>query len=136
MSRTAIPHYFLYGEESYQAGEGFAHAERISDRWALHGGRVIEHQHPHLHQLSYWLEAKGDYACDGNSQILDGPTVTWIPAGVVHGFSVSPGSDCVVISLSDDFVTQCMRGMALPQVDRMLRQPVVLPVSQETEQDE
>lgn len=131
MSPIEIPRYFLYGKHSHQVDAGFAHAERITDRWSLHGGRVIEHHHPHLHQLSYWLQAKGQYAYDGDSHILDGPTLVWMPSGVVHGFSVCEQSDCIVISLSDDFVGQCLRGMALPEVDRVLRRPLVLPVALE-----
>ena len=132
MAFGQIPHYFLYGEGSHQADAGFVHVERITDRWALHGGRVVEHQHPHLHQLSYWLDADGHYSCDGDSHILDGPTLVWIPSGVVHGFSVSSRSDCIVISLSDDFVGQCLREMALVQVDATLRRPLVLAVGPET----
>lgn len=131
MSSGPIPHYFLYGEQSHQADAAFVHVERITDRWALHGGKVIEHQHPHLHQLSYWLDAGGHYSCDGDSHLLDGPTLTWMPSGVVHGFSVSSRSDSIVVSLSDDFVAQCLRGMTLPQVDGMLRRPLVLPVAPE-----
>ncbi|MEP6868471.1 MAG: AraC family transcriptional regulator [Novosphingobium sp.] len=128
MTLRQIPHYFLYGERSHQADAGFVHVERITERWSLHSGTVIDHHHPHLHQLSFWLYADGYYSCDGNSHKLEGATLVWMPPGVVHGFAVAPPSDCIVISLSDDFVGQCLRDMALPQIDRASRRPLVLPV--------
>lgn len=126
MARGSIPFYFLYGEANRDVDPRFVHVERVADRGNFHGGTVAEHSHPHLHQLSFWLSATGAYSADGNRHSLNGPMLTWIPSGVVHGFAVSPDCDCIVVSMSDDFVETCLRGMDAPAITAILRRPLLV----------
>lgn len=131
MLRDMVPHYFLYGESSRRVDAGFCHVERVGDRGHLHGGHVIDHHHPHLHQLSYWLEPKVDYFADGDSHFLETSTLVWIPSGTVHGFSIRGSGDCIVVSLSDDFVHKALHSLGLPMVQRQLRKPAILTLPDE-----
>jgi AraC family transcriptional activator of pobA len=125
MRRPGIPFYFIYGEESRDIDPRFVHVERVSDRAMIHGGAVKDHRHPHLHQLSYWIDAKGRYSIDGDWHLLNGTMMTWMPAGVVHGFIIEPPTDSVVISLSTDFAQQCVAKSGLPNLTEMLRRPAI-----------
>lgn len=124
----APPFFFIYGQTVRDVGPSFVHVERIMDRGAFHRGHVKNHSHPHLHQLSLWLHSQGRYDVDGDGHILNGPALTWMPSGVIHGFDVTESSNSVVISMSDDFVAECVAAVDLPQVRAILRQPLVFQV--------
>lgn len=103
---VGVPAYALFGQSAGLIEPRFCHVERISDRWRLHSGRVERHSHPHLHQLSLWLEGTGQYfANDATSPIRPG-TLCWMPSGVIHGFRVEEGADAIVLSMSDDFARE------------------------------
>lgn len=105
-----LPFYFIYGEPSREVDLRFAHVERVSDRFALHGGHVRPHRHVHLHQLSLWRDGRGVYAFDGEQRALPPTALTIVPAGTVHGFDVGEGCDAIVISISDGFIQDCIFG--------------------------
>lgn len=128
MRADAPPFYFIYGEQTRDIDPRFVHVERVSDRNRFHEGHVRQHSHPHLHQLSFWLNANGSYAAEGGVHALNGHAITWMPAGVIHGFDVSKTTDSIVVSLSDDFVREYLGGIAADEVQALLRRPLVVPV--------
>ncbi len=103
---TPIPAFSLFGQTDVRVEPRFCHVERIGDRWKLHSGHVVEHSHPHLHQLTYWVSGSGHYIADDAQSAISAGTFCWIPAGVVHGFRVAPGSNAIVLSMSDDFARE------------------------------
>jgi AraC family transcriptional regulator, transcriptional activator of pobA len=105
-----LPFFFIYGEPSREVDLRFAHVERVSDRFALHGGHVLPHRHVHLHQISLWRNGKGVYALDGEQRVLPPNALTIVPAGTVHGFDIGEGCDAIVISISDGFIQDCVFG--------------------------
>lgn len=107
-----IPAYSLFGQASGLVEPRFCHVERISDRWKVHGGRVEEHSHPHLHQMTLWIAGNGHYVADDAASPLAAGTLCWMPAGVVHGFRVEAGSEAIVLSMSDDFAREQLAGLA------------------------
>lgn len=113
MSRaTKIPAYSLFGQQAGLVEPRFYHVERIGQRWRLHGGAVEEHSHPHLHQLTAWVSGQGEYRADDAVAAIHPLTVCWMPAGVVHGFTVDTGSDAIVLSMSDDFAREQLLPLA------------------------
>jgi len=113
MPRTAkIPAYSLFGQQAGLLEPRFCHVERIGQRWRLHGGAVEEHSHPHLHQLTAWISGRGEYRADDAVAEIHPLTVCWMPAGVVHGFTVNTGSDAIVLSMSDDFAREQLLPLA------------------------
>lgn len=101
-----IPAYSLFGQAAGLVEPRFCHVERIGDRWQFHGGRVEEHSHPHLHQCSFWLDGRGEYVADDARYPVAPGILCWMPSGVVHGFRVDPGSQAIVLSMSDDFARE------------------------------
>lgn len=108
----AIPAYSLFGQTAQLVEPRFCHVERIGDRWRLHAGRVQEHAHPHLHQMTLWLSGQGVYIADDRKGQIGPGVCCWMPAGVVHGFRVEPGSEAVVLSMSEDFAREHLGGLA------------------------
>lgn len=108
----SIPSYSLFGQRAGLVQPRFCHVERITDRWRLHGGTVEGHSHPHLHQLTFWIAGSGWYFADSLKRTIGPKTLCWMPSGTVHGFEVDPGSDAIVLSLSDDFAREVLIELA------------------------
>lgn len=96
----ALPSYALFGESPETGFSAGFHVERTSSRITLHNGTVEPHRHPHLHQLTYWVSGAGEYVLEDHRHPVAPGLLCWIPAGRIHGFSVEPGSDAIVISLA------------------------------------
>lgn len=101
-----IPAYSLFGQAAELVEPRFCHVERIGDRWRLHAGQVEEHAHPHLHQMTLWIAGRGLYIADDRKQEIAPGTICWMPAGTVHGFRAEPGSEALVLSMSEDFARE------------------------------
>lgn len=112
IAETPIPAYSLFGQEAGLVEPRFCHVERIGDRWKLHAGQVEEHSHPHLHQMSLWISGGGHYVADDSTWAISANTLCWMPAGVIHGFEVVPGSEAIVLSMSDDFAREQLASLA------------------------
>ena len=122
---TMPPYYFIYGQHIRDLDPRFIHVERISDRGTLHHGNVEPHVHPHLHQLSYWLQGEGRFTIDGAEHDLSPGTLTWIPANAVHGFRADAAADAIVLSLSHDFLSNVLDHVDAVPVDALARNPLI-----------
>ncbi|OCP00533.1 MULTISPECIES: helix-turn-helix domain-containing protein [unclassified Ensifer] len=98
----AIPSFFVYGEPEQQLEPGFFHVETVMARRNLHQGQVKAHKHDQMGQITYWLSGRGTYFIDDKPLDFSAPAVSFVPSGIVHGFSVDPEiSDAVVVSVAD-----------------------------------
>jgi AraC family transcriptional regulator, transcriptional activator of pobA len=102
MKAQGIPNYYVYGEPVRESAIDFFHVELVSTRKSLHRGRVVAHKHPHLAQITFWLKGGGVYQIEDQSWTFSAPAVSFVASGVVHGFSVTPQSDAVVLSVNED----------------------------------
>jgi AraC family transcriptional regulator, transcriptional activator of pobA len=102
MIANTVPSYFVYGEAVRNLEVGFLHVELVSTRRKLHRGRVAAHKHPQLAQVTFWTKGGGTYHIEDKSWTFSAPAVSFVPSGVVHGFSVKPSSDAIVLSISND----------------------------------
>jgi AraC family transcriptional regulator, transcriptional activator of pobA len=102
MRKIQIPDYFVYGETARSLDVGFVHVELISARKNLHRGQVEAHQHALMAQITFWTEGGGTYEIEDQSWIFSAPAISFVPSGVVHGFSVSEQSDAIVVSIAND----------------------------------
>lgn len=114
MYDTAIPKYDLFGRQSGLVEPNFFHVERIGDRWKLHEGCVERHSHPHLNQLTLWTTGRGEYFADETVTQITPNTLCWMPVGTVHGFTVEPGSEAIVLSVSDTFAREHLSQVEVP----------------------
>jgi AraC family transcriptional regulator, transcriptional activator of pobA len=102
MKTHEIPNYFVYGEPVRDLEVGFFHVELVSARKTFHLGEVAAHKHPQLAQITFWLEGGGSYFIEDQTWTFSAPAVSFVPSGVVHGFSVSKSSDAIVLSVTED----------------------------------
>jgi AraC family transcriptional regulator, transcriptional activator of pobA len=97
-----IPSFFVYGEPEQQLEPGFFHVETVMARRGLHQGQVRAHKHDQLAQVTYWFRGRGSYFIEDKVLDFSAPAVSFVPSGIVHGFSVEPlESDAFVISIAD-----------------------------------
>lgn len=122
-----IPAYSLFGQAAELVEPRFCHVERIGDRWRLHAGQVEEHAHPHLHQMTLWIAGRGLYVADDRKEEIAPGTFCWMPSGVVHGFRAEPGSEAIVLSMSEDFAREQLGGLAGLAGLRPLRESLIEP---------
>ncbi|HEV7308182.1 helix-turn-helix domain-containing protein [Ensifer sp.] len=99
---NVIPNFFVYGEPEQQIEPGFFHVETVMARKSLHQGQVNAHKHDQMGQVTFWLSGGGTYFIDDKPLDFSAPAVSFVPSGVVHGFSVDPEtSDAIVVSVAD-----------------------------------
>ena len=101
MRQSGIPEFFVYGEPARRLEVGFLHVETVLAREQVHQGRVAAHKHPQMAQATFWTKGGGTYRIEGQTWSFSAPTVSFVPAGVVHGFEIAPGTDAIVVSVED-----------------------------------
>lgn len=114
MSQTAIPDFFVYGEPVRALDVGFLHVETVMARNALHNGRVTAHKHSQMGQVTFWTGGGGTYRIEDAAWSFSAPTVSFVPSGVVHGFTVAPETDAIVVSVADDALAALAGQTLLP----------------------
>jgi AraC family transcriptional regulator, transcriptional activator of pobA len=124
-----VPHFFIYGEPPREVDLGFVHVETIQARGHIHRGEVRPHRHGRLHQLMLWTAGEGTYFLDDQAIAFRAPALGLIPAGVPHGFSASPNCDALVVSVSEDFMSDVL-GEGGPRPLGQLLQPTMLDLAE------
>ncbi|TPO04754.1 helix-turn-helix domain-containing protein [Mesorhizobium sp. B1-1-5] len=119
MGQTAIPEFFVYGEPARELDVGFLHVETVQARASVHRGQVLAHKHPQMAQITLWTGGSGSYWIEDETLSFSAPTVSFMPSGVVHGFSIEPGTDAIVVSVADEALVAIAEHSLLP-----LDQPV------------
>ncbi len=123
MTTAAIPNFNLFGE----AGDlpDVVHCETIETRSRLHDWEVTPHRHARLHQVLFVQDGGGAMHLEGARPALAPMVLVNVPAGVVHGFSFTPGTRGLVITLASEMLDQSLRpGEGLRE---MLANPALLP---------
>jgi AraC family transcriptional regulator, transcriptional activator of pobA len=129
------PSYGLFGYPPDGGAFDTFHVERISSRFASHGGQVEPHRHPHLHQLIFWLSGQGTYLSCAEEHRIEPGMLCWAPANWVHGFSVDSAGDAIVVSMTK----ACGVELAWPEGPEpgraILDAGAVIPADSETSND-
>ncbi|MGB3503140.1 MAG: helix-turn-helix domain-containing protein [Mesorhizobium sp.] len=100
--QEAVPTFFVYGEASRPLSLGFLHCETVMARKHLHFGRVEPHLHDRLAQITFWTSGRGSYLIEDQLLDFSAPAVSFIPSGVVHGFTVEADeTDAIVVSIAE-----------------------------------
>lgn len=101
MNQIAIPDFFVYGEPARSLDVGFLHVETVMARRPVHNGQVAAHKHSQMGQITFWTSGGGTYRIEDAAWSFSAPTVSFVPSGVVHGFTVEPETDAIVVSVAD-----------------------------------
>ncbi|MGN8114190.1 helix-turn-helix domain-containing protein [Labrys sp. 22185] len=110
-----VPSFFVYGEPDRPIDLGFLHVETVMERRSLHSGQVSAHKHDRMAQITFWSRGRGEYFIEDRRLDFIAPAVSFIPSGVVHGFTVAPDeSDAVVASIADSALPPIAALSALP----------------------
>ena len=114
MSQSSIPDFFVYGEPVRPLDVGFLHVETVLARGNIHHGQVAAHKHPQMGQITYWTSGSGTYRIEDRSWDFSAPAVSFVPSTIVHGFSIGPGTDAIVVSVADDALAAIADHSLLP----------------------
>ncbi|MER9400010.1 helix-turn-helix domain-containing protein [Mesorhizobium sp. M0615] len=114
MSLNSIPDFFVYGEPVRPLDVGFLHVETVLARSNIHLGQVAAHKHPQMGQITYWTSGSGTYRIEDQSWDFSAPAVSFVPSTIVHGFSIGPGTDAIVVSVADDALAAIAAHSLLP----------------------
>lgn len=118
----AIPQYFVYGEPDRPLDVGFLHVERVRDRDAVHHGVVVPHTHRHMGQIAFWTKGRGTYVIEDEPREFRSPAVAFVPSDVVHGFTIVPGTDAIVVSIANEVLPDLARPAHFSAVDPVFEQ--------------
>ncbi|QND67567.1 helix-turn-helix domain-containing protein [Mesorhizobium loti] len=114
MSQNSIPDFFVYGEPVRPLDVGFLHVETVLARSNVHLGQVAAHKHPQMGQITYWISGSGTYRIEDQSWDFSAPAVSFVPSNVVHGFSIGPATDAIVVSVADGALAAIASHSLLP----------------------
>jgi AraC family transcriptional activator of pobA len=112
-SPAPIPVFTLYGENGQVAREAeaqFVHIETIGSRAGLHGWEIRPHRHADLYQCLLILKGDGRFSADGVERAFSGPALLAVPPKLVHAFAFAPETQGYVLTLSDAFLDEALRG--------------------------
>lgn len=110
-----VPSFFVYGEPDRPVDVGFLHVETVMERKSLHSGQVSAHRHDRMAQITFWTRGRGEYFIEDRRLDFIAPAVSYIPSGVVHGFTVAPEeTDAIVASIADSALPPIAALSALP----------------------
>jgi AraC family transcriptional activator of pobA len=84
------------------------HCETISARSVLHDWEFAPHRHARLHQVLLIARGGGRATLEGKSHRLRPMTAINVPAGQVHGFSFTPGTQGWVVTLPSEFLDEVL----------------------------
>lgn len=96
-----IPNFFVYGEPSRSLDVGFLHVETVNERKNVHFGDVAPHKHTQMGQITFWYRGRGEYLIEDERYNFSAPAVSFVPSNVVHGFTIGPDTDAIVVSVAD-----------------------------------
>jgi AraC family transcriptional regulator, transcriptional activator of pobA len=97
-----VPSFFVYGEPDRPLDIGFLHVETVMERRQLHSGAVAAHKHDRMAQITFWTSGRGMYFIEDKRLDFVAPAVSFVPSGIVHGFTVEPDeTDALVASVAD-----------------------------------
>jgi len=110
-----IPSFFVYGEPDKPLDIGFMHVETVMQRKNVHQGHVKAHKHERMGQITFWTKGRGSYFVEDKALDFFAPAVSFVPSGVVHGFTVEPEeTDAIVVSIADSALLPMQSQTLLP----------------------
>ncbi|MDO8876490.1 MAG: helix-turn-helix domain-containing protein [Pseudolabrys sp.] len=104
--KPAILSYNLFGE--VRDLPDVVHCETIAARSVLHDWEFAPHRHARLHQVLLIARGGGRATLEGRQHRLRPMNVVNVPAGQVHGFSFTPGTQGWVVTLASETLDEVL----------------------------
>lgn len=104
--KPAILSYNLFGE--VRDLPDVVHCETIAARSVLHDWEFAPHRHARLHQVLLIARGGGRATLEGREHRLRPMSVVNVPAGQVHGFSFTPGTQGWVVTLATEILDEAL----------------------------
>ena len=102
--KPSIQSYNLFGE--VRDLPDVVHCETIAARSVLHDWELAPHRHARLHQILLVARGGGRATMEGRTHRLRPMTAINVPAGAVHGFSFTPGTQGWVVTLPAEILDE------------------------------
>lgn len=120
--KPAILSYNLFGE--VRDLPDVVHCETIAARSVLHDWEFAAHRHARLHQVLLIARGGGRATLEGREHRLRPMSVVNVPAGQVHGFSFTPGTQGWVVTLASETLDEVLTPSE--GLGRALSEPAVM----------
>ena len=104
--KPTIVSYNLFGE--VRDLPDVVHCETIAARSVLHDWEFAPHRHARLHQVLLIARGGGRATLEGRHHRLRPMVVVNVPAGQVHGFSFTPGTQGWVVTLATEILDEVL----------------------------
>jgi AraC family transcriptional activator of pobA len=103
-ARSAIPSFLLYGEQAGGAEPPFVHIETIAARAGMLNWTIDAHRHDALSHVLLIKGGGGRFLLDGVVRVFGPGSAISVPSKLVHAFFFQPGTDGLVLTLSDSLL--------------------------------
>lgn len=104
--QPVIRSYNLFGE--VHDLPDVVHCETIAARSVLHDWELAVHRHARLHQVLLIARGGGQATLEGRQHRLRPMTAINVPAGQVHGFSFTPGTQGWVVTMPSEILDEVL----------------------------
>lgn len=122
-----IETYNLFGESDDLPD--VVHCETIAARSVRHDWEFVPHRHARLHQVLMIGRGGGRATFDGEALTLSNSHIANVPAGTVHGFTFTPGTEGWVVTIPVEVLDE---GLAEAEGLRpLLARPAVVDATEE-----
>jgi AraC family transcriptional activator of pobA len=107
--QSAIPMFFLYGEQQREIGARFLHVEPLELRSRPSGWEIRPHAHADLNHVLFIHRGDGRMTADGATIGFAAPCLLILPARRVHGFRFAPETVGWVMTIGESYVRELTR---------------------------
>jgi AraC family transcriptional activator of pobA len=106
---SAIPMFFLYGEQQREIGARFLHVETLEYRSKPSNWRIRPHAHADLNHVLFISDGDGSMTADGVVIPFQAPCLLLVPAQRVHGFAFAPNTAGWVLTIAEGYLRELIR---------------------------
>ncbi len=109
VQHSAIPMFFLYGEQQREIGTRFLHVEPLEYRSKPSNWTIRPHAHADLNHVLFITRGGGSMTVDGARFAYAAPCLLVVPAQKVHGFGFAPETAGWVLTIAESYLGELVR---------------------------
>lgn len=125
-SRTQIPFFTLYGEQTKKYTLESLHIESISSRSSSNNWVIRPHRHGHLYQIIVMIQGTAEVYLDELNYQCAGSVAICIPPGTVHAFHFNPSTEGFVLTFGVDVLQGQDYSQAAEYFSELLTNPQII----------